>query len=296
MLWAAFTVLASGAQTLRNATQRDLTGRLGALGAAHVRFLFGFPFGLGFLALALLVTGEPLPRMDGRYFAWTAAGGLTQIAATALMLSAMTRKSFVVTTAYTKTEPVQVAIFGLVFLGDRLTPLLALAILIATTGVMILGWPRAAQRGDRKDELQAALSGIAAGGLFALSAICFRGGIHALADGSSWMRASTTLAVGLGLQTLVLLAYLLTRDRGMLAAILAAWRPSLAAGFLGAAASQFWFLAFALTTAARVRTLALIEVLFAYAISGRLFRERLSLREVAGMGLVVVGVALSLNA
>ena len=35
------------------------------------------------------------------------------------------------------------------------------------------------------------------------------------------------------------------------------------AGFMGAFASQFWFLAFALTAAANVRTLALVEVLFA---------------------------------
>ncbi len=50
-------------------------------------------------------------------------------------------------------------------------------------------------------------------------------------------------------------------------AILRHWRPSLFAGFMGATASQFWFLAFALATAASVRTLALVEVLFAQAIS-----------------------------
>lgn len=296
MLWAVFTVLASGAQTLRNATQRDLTGRLGALGAAHVRFLFGFPFGLALLGLAVAVTGETLPGQNARSLLWTFAGGMAQIAATALMLTAMTRKSFVVTTAYTKTEPVQVAIFGLVFLGDRLTPMLAVAILIATAGVMVLGWPKGGNQDHKAADNTAALLGIAAGGLFALSAIGFRGGIHALDSGGVWMRASLTLAVGLGLQTLVLTLYLLARDRKMLAGIVAAWRPSLAAGMLGAAASQFWFLAFALTTAARVRTLALIEVLFAYAISGRLFRERLSAREGVGMALVVAGVALSLNA
>ena len=37
------------------------------------------------------------------------------------------------------------------------------------------------------------------------------------------------------------------------------------AGLLGALASQFWFIAFALTTAANVRTLALVEVMEAEA-------------------------------
>lgn len=298
MLWAVFTVIAAAAQTARNATQRDLTARIGTIGATEVRFLFGFPFGLAFLVLALAVTGEAMPAFSLPYLLWTLAGGVMQILATGLMLKAMTSRSFVVTTAYTKTEPVQVALFGLIFLGDSLSALLLLAILIATSGVMLLGWP-AKRPGEAMSPMRdfgPAAMGILAGGCFALSAIGYRGAIHTLVDGSAWVRASLTLAVALGLQTALILIYMLIRDRATLRAILAAWRPSLTAGLLGAAASQFWFLGFALTSAARVRTLALIEVLFAYAISGRMFNERPSRREVAGMLLVVVGVALSLNA
>jgi drug/metabolite transporter (DMT)-like permease len=287
-------VLAAGAQTLRNATQRDLTTRIGPIGATHVRFVFGMPFGVLLLVVALIANRAPLPPISLEYLVWTAAGGGAQIVATALMLKAMTSTSFVVTTAYTKTEPVQAALFGLVFLGDLLTPLLTLAILVATSGVMILGWPQRSA-GGAKDMLAPALLGLSAGAFFALSAVFFRGAIHELEAGNAWVRASTTLAFGLVLQTLAITAYLLARDRALLKAILMNWRPSLAAGFLGAAASQFWYLGFALTSVARVRTLALIEVLFAYAISGRVFKERLKRREVAGLALVVVGVALALN-
>jgi uncharacterized membrane protein len=80
----------------------------------------------------------------------------------------------------------------------------------------------------------------------------------------------------------------------VLGAIFRAWRPSLFAGFMGALASQFWFLAFALATAASVRTLALVEVLFAQAISSILFRQPVSAREAIGIVLVVAGVALLL--
>jgi hypothetical protein len=52
-----------------------------------------------------------------------------------------------------------------------------------------------------------------------------------------------------------------------LTAIIRAWRPSLVAGLVGAFASQMWFLAFALETAAKVRTLGLIEILFARVVS-----------------------------
>ncbi|MCA0423600.1 MAG: EamA family transporter [Proteobacteria bacterium] len=298
MLWALFTIIAAAAQTARNATQRDLTARIGTVGATLVRFLYGFPFGLACLALALFVTGEPLPGLTNTSLLWAFAGGVTQILATGLMLKAMTSRSFVVTTAYTKTEPVQVALFGLIFLGDHLTPLLALAILIATAGVMILGWParRPGEDASPMRDYGPALIGILSGACFALSAIGYRGAIHALDSGGTWVRASMILALGLGLQTALILIYLLLRDRETLRKVIAAWRPSLAAGLLGAGASQFWFLGFALTSAARVRTLALIEVLFAYAISGKVFNEAMSRNERIGLALVVVGVALSLNA
>jgi drug/metabolite transporter (DMT)-like permease len=295
MLWAVFTVIAASAQTARNAMQRDLVATLGTIGATQVRFLFGWPFAVLLLGLALGFTGEAIPGLTVRAFLWTLVGAGFQIAATALMLKSMASRSFVVTTAYTKTEPVQVALFGLIFLGDRLSPALIVAILIATAGVMILAWPRAGATAEARAWQPAAL-GLVAGGFFALSAIGFRGAIHALDSGSPWVRASTILAAGLILQTLVLLAYMLANDRATLRATLAAWRRSLFAGFTGAFASQFWFLGFALATAAQVRTLALIEVLMAYAVSGRLFNERLSRRDIAGMALVVAGVGIALNA
>ena len=62
LLWIPFTLLAAAGQTARNAMQRELTAALGTVGATHVRFLFGFPFALVFLAAVLAVTGVALPR------------------------------------------------------------------------------------------------------------------------------------------------------------------------------------------------------------------------------------------
>ena len=87
------------------------------------------------------------------------------------------------------------------------------------------------------------------------------------------------LVVGLAIQSATLALYLGAFDRAGARAILAAWRSSLFAGFMGALASQFWFIAFALTDAARVRTLALIEVPLAQLVSLKLFREPPSLRD-----------------
>jgi len=292
-LWAIFTVVAAGAQVLRNAQQKELTTSLGTAGATHVRFLFGLPFALAFLLLVLAAAGTPLPRLNGALLTWTVVAALAQIGATALLLAAMRERSFVVITAYSKTEAMQVAVFGLAFLGDHVTLGVATAIAIATAGVLLVSWPRST--GGEAFTWKPALLGIASGGMFAIAAIGFRGGIRALETPSFVVAATVTLALGLLIQTVVLTTYLAILDRKVLAEIVRAWRPSLFAGFIGAFASQMWYLAFALETAAKVRTLALVEILFAQVLSRNLFKQNLASREALGIGLIVLGVIILLN-
>jgi drug/metabolite transporter (DMT)-like permease len=252
-----------------------------------VRFLFGCPFALVFL-LAIMAAGAALPRPGPVFWPWLLDGALAQIAATALMLAAMGQRSFVVTIAYIKTEPVQVALFGLLFLGDAVTPMMAAAILIATAGVIVMSLKAGTSGGG----IWPTVRGLSAGACFALSAIGYRGAILSLHDPNYAMAATFTMAAGLVLQAALLSLYLGLRDRAVLVSIARAWRPSLFAGFMGALASQFWFLAFALATAASVRTLALVEVLFAQAISHFAFKQPVSPRETVGIVVIVVGVVL----
>ena len=289
MLWAVFTLIAAAAQTARNAMQRELTASLGTVGATHVRFLFGFPFALIFLAGVMIATGASLPHTPPVFWPWMLGGAFAQIAATALMLAAMGERSFVVAYAYIKTEPVQVALFGLIFLGDSITPLLAVAILIATSGVIVMSLkPGAGSAGTTRSTL----IGIGAGSMFALSAIGYRGAILSLANPDFVLAATFTVTVGLVVQAAVLTLYLALRDPQVLRAIMRAWRPSMFAGFMGAFASEFWFLGFAITTAANVRTLALVEVLFAQGVTRFVFKQPTTPRELIGIVLVVIGVAL----
>ncbi|MGB3274539.1 MAG: EamA family transporter [Xanthobacteraceae bacterium] len=290
MLWIPFTIVAALGQVARNAMQRQLTGPLGTWGATNIRFLFGLPFALAFFATIVAATGDSIGWPVAAFWPWLLLGALSQIAATALMLAAMNERSFVVTTAYLKTEAIQTAIFGFVFLGDHLTPLKVAAILIATAGVVVTALRPGGAKGfgDPKPTLY----GLVAAAAFALSAVGFRGAILTVPDVSFVTAASYTLAFALAVQALVLSIYLLARAPEVLAAILRLWRPSLAAGFMGAAASQFWFLAFALTAAANVRTLALIEVVFAQVVARVSFRQPLTRRELIGTVLIVAGVAL----
>jgi len=288
-LWIPFTVIAASGQVARNAMQRSLTKPLGTWGATNIRFLFGFPFSVLFLGLVLIVSGDHISMPPSGFWPWLLLGALSQIVGTGLMLLAMNDHSFVVTTAYLKTEAIQTAIFGFVFLGDHLTLLKVLAIVVATLGVVITALRPGGEKGFA--ELKPTIMGLVAAAAFALSAVGFRGAIIAVPGVSFVTAASFTLVLGLFAQTLILTIYLLWRAPKVLQAILGLWKPSLFAGFMGAFSSQFWFLAFALTVAANVRTLALIEVLFAQAVAYYSFKQPIAPREIFGIALIVIGVA-----
>jgi drug/metabolite transporter (DMT)-like permease len=288
-LWVLVTLMASSAQTLRNAMQRDLIGALGAVGAAQVRFLFGLPFAVLFLAGMLAATSLDAPPLKLANLLWTAFGAFSQVIATAMMLAAMRTRSFVVAVAYTKTEPAQVALFGLVAFNETPTRSLIAAIAFAMIGVGLMS---VRNRRELVSDWRSTAYGLASATFFAFAAIGFRSAVIGVETPSRALAASMILVVGLAIQSATLGLYLGVFDREGARAILAAWRSSLFAGFMGALASQFWFIAFALTDAARVRTLALIEVPMAQVVSLKLFREPPSLRDGLGMMLIVVAAAI----
>jgi len=293
-LWIPVTIWAAFAQTLRNAAQRGLIARLGTLGATLVRFLYGLPFALLWLWLVLRFTGAALPSPAPGFYAWVTLGGLAQIAATAFLLRAMEERNFALGVAYSKTEVIQVALFAFIALGDRLGAAAIAAIAVATVGVLLLS------PADKERPLRAllagwtarpALLGLASGTGFALSAVGYRGAALAFADTPYLAVAAVTLAAALALQTATLGGWLVATNPKVVLGALREWKPSLFAGFMGAAASAGWFTAFAIESAARVRTLGLFELFFASLVSMKLFRERLSAREVAGMALIATGIA-----
>jgi len=293
-LWIPITLFAALAQTVRNAAQKHLTAPLGTLGATLVRFLYGLPFALAWLAVVRWLWDLEVPQPTLSFLGWVVFGGAAQIAATALLLRVMAERNFALGIGYSKSEVMQVAVFGLVFLGDPLTPLMVLAIALGTLGVLLISPidPRRPLRALLSGwTSRVALLGLASGGLFGLAAIGYRGGALAL-DGTPFvMAAAFGLVVAQSAQTLMLGGWLLARQPAVVGRVFRAWRTSLLAGFAGAAASAGWFTAMAIESAARVRTLALAELLFAWVVSRRIFHERLSRLELLGMLLLAGGIA-----
>jgi drug/metabolite transporter (DMT)-like permease len=292
-LWVPVTIGAAFAQTLRNTAQRHLTASLGTLGATLVRFLYGLPFAGLWLGLVWATGRDPLPALAAPFAGWVLLGAVCQIAGTALLLQVMVERNFTLGVAYSKSELIQVAVFGLAFLGDPVSLGASIAIALGTLGVLLLapadpGRPlRALLVGWTT---RSALLGLASGTGFGLAAVGFRGAALALRDAPFLLAAAYTLVAAQLLQTALLGAWILLRDAAVIPAVLRAWRASLVAGFMGAAASGGWFTAMTIEPAAHVRTLGLIELLFSYVVSRRVFRERLSRRELAGIALLALGL------
>ncbi|WP_272971484.1 DMT family transporter [Comamonas terrigena] len=294
-LWVPITLFAAAAQTVRNTAQRSLTQELGTLSATLVRFMYGLPFAGLWLALLYLVPAQTpaVPDLSPAYLGWIALGAFFQVGATVALLLAMKERNFAVAVTLSKTEVLQVALFSTVFLHELPTPLALLAMAVATAGVLILSLPPRGQLLSLQAWMsKSALYGLVCGACFAIATVAFRGGALALAAESPWLSGAWGVLIAQTLQTLGMGAWIQWRSEQGLAPIFRAWRISLVAGSMGAAASLAWFTAYAMQGAGPVRTLGMVEVVFSYLVSRRLLSEALNRNEKIGMGLMLVGLVL----
>ena len=301
--WIPIVIGAAMAQTIRNAAQRTLTADVGTLPATLVRFLYGLPFAVMWLLLVVQFSplGSAAMQMGAAYWAWLTLGAVTQILATALLLLAMKERNFVIGVALAKTEVLQVALLGTVLLLEVPGFWAMLAMVCATAGVVLLSMPQNTSQNPSRNTLQAfwspaawlgkaALAGLASGACFALASVGYRGAALTQPGVSPWLIGAMGVVLAQLMQSLLLGGWIALRDPGKLIQIARAWRISTLAGAMGAMASIGWFTAFAMRPAAEVKTLGLIEVIFSYAVSRKLFDEKLSGKERLSLLLVSVGL------
>jgi drug/metabolite transporter (DMT)-like permease len=293
--WIPITLGAALAQTLRNAAQRHLTRDLGALGATLVRFLYGLPFAAIWLGVAWVgfAKGAAWPAINVPFLIWTVVAALSQIVATALLLRNMEERNFAIGVAYSKSEIIQVALFGLVLLGDRVSLVTVVSIVIASLAVVLLSLPqddRSLAAVARGWASRSALLGLGSGAAFGMAAVGYRGAALSLATPSVVFAAAESLVWAQSFQTILLGGYLAWRNAAVVIAVIRAWRVSMLAGAMGAIGSACWFTAMAMQPVARVRTLGLVELYFSYVVSRRVFRERLGGAELIGLILLAVGL------
>ncbi|MDZ7603387.1 MAG: DMT family transporter [Hoeflea sp.] len=291
--WVLITLAAAFLQNIRSVLQKHLKGVMGTTGATFVRFGFGVPFALLFVAVLAYGLGYPIPRPNLGFAAWVTLAGLAQIAAQALLIQIFSHRNFTVGTAYSRTEPAQAALFGLIFLGDRVSGGMLLAIAISLVGVVLISLARSAGGASslmRSVFSRTAALGLASGAIFGIAAVAYRAASLSLEGPNFMMQAAVTLLAAIILQTIVMLVWMALRAPEELGRIRAAWKISLLVGLVGATASFGWFMAMTLQTAAAVKALAQVEMIFTFASSVLIFREHVNRLEIFGCILIVAGI------
>ncbi|MEZ5946778.1 MAG: EamA family transporter [Hyphomonas sp.] len=205
-LWIPVTIAAAFLQNLRSMLQKSLKGRLSTWGATATRFIYAAPFAV-LLFTGIAADRGGVPAAPAEFFLYGMAGGLAQILATALLISLFSHTNFAVATAFTKTEPLQTAVFGFVLLGEHVSAGAIAGILVSLVGVVLISVPGLTVRALRQANA-GMWRGVVSGGLFGLSAIAYRSASLSLPGEDVLLRSSATLAFVTVFQAVAVLVWL----------------------------------------------------------------------------------------
>lgn len=298
-LWIPLTIAAAFLQNIRSALQKHLRGKLSTLGAAYVRFLYAWPIALIYFLSVIVIERQPLPGFAIDFLLYALFGGICQIMFTVFLLWLFSFHNFAVGTTISKLETVMVAVFGLLLLGDQLTPAVVVAIAMSTLGLVVLG---AGQTNLGCTGLikglwcLPTLIGLACAAWLGMSVVLFRAASLSLGLDSFLLSSSFTLLIVLILQIALMGLIIGLREPGQLRLVVRHWRPASLVGISGGLASVGWFSAFTLQNATYVRALGQIELIFTFVATLLFFREKVSRTEIAGIALITAAIVIVLLA
>ena len=299
-IWILITVAAAFSQNIRSSLQKYLKGRMGTTGATFVRFGFGLPVA-AMLYGALVFAGHAVPSYTGRFLGWVVVAAMAQIIAQALLVHLFSYRNFAVGTAYSRTEPAQAALFGLLFLGETISIGGIIAVALTVFGVMLISLARSSfsVSGLLTGLLtRTAGIGLASGLFFGVAAVGFRAASLSLEPTlpapDYIIQASFTLLWAIAIQSAVMVVWMVLKEPNEFVAVAKAWRPSALVGLVGALTSFGWFAAMTLQQAALVKALAQVEMLFAFGSTIFIFHEHIRKREIIGCLLIVFGIVVLL--
>jgi drug/metabolite transporter (DMT)-like permease len=224
-----------------------------------------------------------------RFFVFVVLGSVAQIVATLLLITLFSFRNFAVGTAFSKTETVQAALFGIVILSESVTQIAGIGILVSLVGVVMISGAKAGSLFNA-----AAGIGILSAAAFAISAVAYRAASLSLVEGDFMIRATTTLAVATTIQTVLMGAWITWREPEQWGRMIANGRTVFMVSLTGMLASLGWFSAMTLQYVAYVRALAQVELVFTFIASVFFFRETSTRAEVIGIILIMAGIVILL--
>ncbi len=291
-LWIAVTLAAAFFQTLRFMLHKVLSmGALSSVGSTFARFAYAMPPALVFTAAWIIGTGQRWPALNAAFWAHALVGALGQILATICVVALFRQRNFAVGITFKKTEVIQTAALGVIVLGESVSPAGWGAIVIGLVGVLLLSdTPGLSGSFLRRIGGRAVALGLGSGLFFAFSAVGYRGASLQIAAQDPVLRAAVTYSCVVVSQVAGMAAWLRLREPGQIGAVWRARRVAVWLGLTSMLGSLSWFTAFTLQTAAYVQALGQVELAFSLAASVLFFRERITRRELAGIGFLALSI------
>ncbi|MDM1757127.1 MULTISPECIES: DMT family transporter [unclassified Acinetobacter] len=287
--WIFFTVMAAFMQAWRNAFQKQLSLTVDVYGVTLARFIFGLPFAIVYIFILYLQ--QPLSthvEFTSRYWLYVIIAGMSQIAATALMVRLFKQKNYAIGVGLAKSEAILAAMIAVAVLHEKLTVLGWFGVMLGGIAVFLLS------NGKQKEaiSLQTLTIGIGSGLCFAITSLLVREASLELTNLPYLHRAAWVLLSIIGFQCLSMLLFLIVFSRKTL---LAMWQKiglTFKVSVCSFLASLGWFTAMSMQSVAIVKTLGQIEILFSLLISVYFFKEKLAKTEHIGLFLVVIAAIL----
>ena len=293
MNWIVTSVLGAFFQNARSSIQKKLNTEMSLMASTYVRFAFSLPI---LFVIFLTYFGNfnyfIISVQDSNFITYVILASVLQISFTLLFLYLLKFTNFLVGTALSKTEVIQIAFFEFIILKDYLNFYALLGIMISTIGVIIFSTK------DLKNIINSFFSkstvvGLLCGTLLALSVVFYRGSMEFLEfTNKNFDRALLTLFAATIIQTSLITFYLLLFEITEFKKIKSNIKLSSLAGFFGFSATISWFYSFSLVQAALVRAVGQIELLFSYISSRFMFKEKIRYIEIFGIIIFIFGLIL----
>ena len=295
-IWIIAAIFAAACQTARSAFQKNMITRLGDYGAAYIRFCYALPFTSIIWLVWVNIPGNSIPTLSFYSIVLCFLGSIFQILFTYVLMKVFSHKSFAAGIAFSKTEVILIAFLEVIILNVFFSFPLMIGITLGVLSVLFLSYARKAKSILETIKLLlnsvsslGTLIGLLSGLLLAASVVTFRMSIISI-DGPLLDRSLFISFIAIIFQTILVGLYLLLFKKDQFFAVIKFWRPSLPAGLCGTGATFGWFVAFGLTTAAEVRAVGQIELIFSILISIIFFREKIRKTEL--FGIILLGISI----
>ena len=296
-LWAIIALIAALAQSLRTVCQKLLIPRIGELGASFSRFIFGIPFAWLWTLSICEKTGSSLPETSLLFFVFVGCAAILQIAFTILLIMMFNHRNYAIGIALSKTEILQTAILEAILIGYAASYSTIFAIAMGLFGIALLSYQKVEFADGNKAHLFFSSShflGLGSGACLALANIFYFKATILLNGDLLMLDASFTAAIAISLQTAIFGSYLIFKQPTQLTLCLQNWRTGFFIGITAAISTAAWFFAFAIFHLGAVRAVGQIELIISILFSWLFLKEKITLLEVIGIGVLGISIILVL--